>query len=135
MFRSVGETAGMDASVTTGVAYAAILSAPEKKMIDGMGIFGNPLTRTITCLFWYLYRSNFFFEKQEKSSHYCTVLTSTSTSTGGGTLVFHGGYCLVIDININRTQGITLLIAILLRFLTPRLDPYGQSGRGPNTVL
>ncbi len=60
----------MDASVTTGVAYSAILSAPEKKMKDGMGIFGNPLTRTITCLFGIIYRSNFFFEKQGKSSRH-----------------------------------------------------------------
>ena len=58
----------MDASVTTGVAYAAILSAPEKKMKDGMGIFGNPLTRTITCLSG-IYIEVIFFSKNKKKVH------------------------------------------------------------------
>ena len=98
MFRSVGER--------QPEWMPLLLLESRTRMKDGMGIFGNPLTRTITCLFWYLYRSNFFFEKQEKSSHYCTVLTSTSTSTGGGTLVFHGGYCLVIDINMRTMSSL-----------------------------
>jgi len=51
-----------------GVEYVAILSAPENKMKDGMGIFGNPLTRTITCLF-VSYIKTIFFSKSKKKVH------------------------------------------------------------------
>ncbi len=40
----------------------------KKKMKDGMGILGNPLTRTITCLFG-IYIEVIFFSKNKKKVH------------------------------------------------------------------
>ena len=69
MLRSVGERQPewMPLSLLESRTWQ-FFQRQKKKMKDGMGIFGNPLTRTITCLFG-IYIEVIFFSKSKKKVH------------------------------------------------------------------